>query len=316
VSEADTPFRPVLSVGIVATHSGDPWCFPRALRDLARLDATVKIDRVSDIHAVVSGMSELHLREICDRLSKEDTFEIDVSEPRVIYLETVRKQAAGEGKFIRPGQYAHVMLRLEPRGQGSGYEFVNESARDAVPPHFVSAVDAGIREAMRAGVVAGHEMVDVRAVLCGGSYHSTDSNEMAFKIAASMAFKESARHANPVVLEPMMAVDVTVPEEFVSVTIGDLNSRRGRIHAIEHNAASPAIHAIAPLAELIGYESDLRLKTQGRAEHSMRFGRYGYVPPTRGESGGDEAGVTANRPKSPTLGSRSAAVEPEEFDSQ
>jgi elongation factor G len=265
----------------------------------------------TDGETVISGMGELHLESICDRISREYKIQLDVGEPKVIYLETIRKHAEAEGKYIRQvggrGQYAHLKLRLEPREPGSGYEFVDEIKDGAVPSEFVERVDLGIQEAMKGGVLAGHEMVDVRAVLYDGSYHVGDSNEMAFRIAGSMAFKEAARKASPVVLEPVMSVEVTTPEDFAGAIVGDLSRRRGWIERMEHRAGSQVIRAIVPLATMIGYAPHMRSITQGRVSYSMNFARYEEVP--RGyESGGDEAGVTANKPKRPQAGSSFAAA--------
>jgi elongation factor G len=233
---------------------------------------------------------------------------IDVSKPKVIYVETIRKQAEAEGKYIRRGQYAQVKLRLEPREPGSDYQFVNEIREGAVLPEFVEPINFGIQEAMKGGILAGHEMVDLRAVLYDGSYHVADSSEMAFKIAASIAFKEAARKASPVLMEPVMLVQVVAPEDFAGSIVGDLSVRRGRIEGMEHRAGSQVITAIAPLAEMLGYATHLRSITQGRAEYSMHFAHYEAAPRT-GESGADEAGVTANRPKGPKAGSGFAAAE-------
>jgi elongation factor G len=248
-------------------------------------------------------MSELHLEVICSRMLHEYKIQLDVGNPRVIFVETIRKQAEAEGKYMRQtggrGQYAHVKLRLEPREPGSDYQFVDEITEGAVPPEFVEPVNFGIQEAMKAGILAGHEMVDLRAVLYDGSYHDVDSNEMAFKIAGSMAFKEAACKAIPVIMEPVMSVEVVTPEDFVGSIMGDLSFRRGRIEGMEHRAGSQVITAVAPLAEMLGYATQMHSITQGQAEYSMQFDHYEAAPRT-GESGADEAGVTANRPKGPT----------------
>jgi elongation factor G len=265
----------------------------------------------TDGETVISGIGELHLESICDRISREYKIQLDVGEPKVIYLETIRKHAEAEGRYIRQvggrGQYAHLKLRLEPRESGSGYEFVDEIKDGAVPSEFVEPVDLGIQEAMKGGVLAGHEMVDVRAVLYDGSYHVGDSNETAFRIAGSMAFKEAARKASPVVLEPVMSVEVTTPEDFAGAIMGDLSRRRGWIEGMEHRAGSQVIRAIVPLATMIGYAQHMRSITQGRATYSMSFARYDEAP-GRDESGGDKVGVTANKPKDPKAGSGFAAA--------
>jgi elongation factor G len=203
--------------------------------------------------------------------------EANVGKPQVAYRETIRKNSEAEGKFIRQtggrGQYGHVKIRLEPN-PAKGYEFVNEVVGGSIPKEFIKPVDQGIQEALEGGVLAGYEMVDVRAILYDGSYHDVDSNEMAFKIAGSMAFKEAARRASPVLLEPVMAVEVVVPEDIV----GDLNSRRGRIEGMEHRAGSQVIKAMVPLAEMFGYATHMRSLTQGRATYSMHFARYDEAP--------------------------------------
>ena len=261
---------------------------------------------------IISGIGALQLEMICDRIVREYKIPLDVGGFRVIRLETIRKLAEGEGKFIRQvggrGQYAHVKMRLEPRESGSGYEFVDEIRGGVVPKEFVEPINLGIQESMKGGILAGHEMVDLRAVLYDGSYHDVDSSEIAFKIAGSMAFKEAARKAGPVILEPVMSVEVVTSEEFAGAILGDLSSRRGRIEGMERRADRQVIRATVPLAAMIGYAQHIGSITQGRVEYSMNFSRYEEVP-RGGESGGDEAGVTANRPKRPKAGSGFAAAQ-------
>src|SRR5262249_11048400 len=195
---------------------------------------------------------------------------------------TIRKQSQAEGKYIRQtggsGQYGHVKIRIEPNEPGKGYEFLNEVVGGTVPKEYVKPVDQGIKEAMEGGILAGYEMVDVKAILYDGSYHEVDSSEMAFKIAGSMAFKEAARKASPVLLEPVMSVEVVVPEDFAGAIMGDLSARRGRIEGMEHRAGSQVIKAIVPLAEMFGYATHMRSSTQGRATYSMHFARYEEAP--------------------------------------
>jgi elongation factor G len=264
----------------------------------------------------VSGMGELHLEIICYRLVREFGVPLHVEKPTVIYLETVRKSSAAEGKYVRQvggrGQYAHVAIELEPGEAESGYQFTNQSPEGAVPRQFVESIDSGIQETMKAGVLAGREIVDVRAVLRAGSYHVENSNELSFKIAASMAFKEAIRKANPIVLEPLMSVDVFAGEDFAGAIIRDLNSRRGRIEGVEHSANGILIHAIAPLGELLGYHSHLRSMTQGRSSCSMQFARYESTPKDGG-SGPDEVGVPANKPEPPTQRHGAASAKPDEL---
>jgi elongation factor G len=300
-------------VAIRPKSGEDRESLQRALIDLTREDPAMRVAAGrSGGDIVLCGKGELHLQIICDRIVRECKIEIDVGELKVIYLETIRQHGEAEGKYIRPagghGQYAHVKLRLEPRDQESGYEFVDEIKNRAVPPEFVESVNLGIQEAMKGGILAGHEMVDLRAVLYDGSYHVEDSNEMAFKIASSMAFKEAARKASPVVLEPFMSIEVITPENFVGAIMGDLSLRRGWIEGMESRAGSPLIRATVPLATMIGYAKHLRSITQGRAEYSMNFSRY-EAAPRHGESGGDEAGVTARKPTGPSAGSGFAAAQ-------
>jgi elongation factor G len=215
-------------------------------------------------------------------MMREYKVEANVGKPQVAYRETIRKKSQAEGKFIRQtggsGQYGHVKIRLEPNEPGKGYEFVNEVTGGSIPKEFIKPVDQGMREAMLGGVLAGYEMVDVKAILYDGSYHDVDSNELAFKIAGSMAFKEAARKASPVLLEPVMSVEVVVPEEYMGTIIGDLNSRRGRIEGMEHRAGSQVIKANVPLSDMFGYATHMRSSTQGRATYSMHFNRYEEAP--------------------------------------
>jgi elongation factor G len=227
-------------------------------------------------------MGELHLEIIVDRMMREHKVEANVGKPQVAYRETIRKKAEAEGKYIRQtggsGQYGHCKLRVEPNEPGKGYEFVNEIVGGSIPKEFIKPIDNGVKEALEGGVLAGYPMVDIKVSLYDGSYHDVDSNEMAFKIAGSMAFKEAARRASPVLLEPVMSVEVVVPEEFMGVIIGDLNSRRGRIEGMEHRAGSQVVKAIVPLANMFGYVNEMRSSTQGRATYSMHFARYEEAP--------------------------------------
>jgi elongation factor G len=314
VTESKPLSRPIVSVAMRPRTTDDRENLQRALSALAQQDPTIRIDTDPiEGQTIIGGMGELHLEVICDRILREYKIEIDAGKPKVIYLETICKQADGEGKYIRQtggrGQFAHVKLRLQPRQTGSGFQFVDETKDGSVPPEFVEPVNLGIQEAMKGGVLSGHEIVDLRAILYDGSYHQEDSNEMAFKIAASMAFKEAARKASPAILEPVMSLEVVTPEDFAGAIIGDLTSRRGRIEDMAHRAGSLVVHANVPLAGMFGYATDLRSITQGRAEYSMHFARYEQAPPSA-ESGGDEAAVTANKPKGPKAGSGFAAAEP------
>jgi len=274
---------PVISVAVEPKTKGDQEKMGVALGKLAQEDPTFKVNTDPDSgQTIISGMGELHLEIIVDRMMREFNVQANVGKPQVAYRETIRKHSEAEGKYIRQtggsGQYGHVKIRLEPNEPGKGYEFVNEVVGGVVPREYIKPVDQGIKEAMEGGVLAGYEMVDVKATLYDGSYHEVDSNEMAFKIAGSMAFKEAARKASPVLLEPMMSVEVVVPEEYMGVIIGDLNSRRGRIEGIEHRAGSQVIKAMVPLAEMFGYATNMRSNTQGRATFSMHFSRYEEAP--------------------------------------
>ena len=274
---------PVIAVAVEPKTKGDQEKMALALAKLAQEDPTFKVDTDPDSgQTIISGMGELHLEILVDRMMREFSVEANVGKPQVAYRETIRKAAEAEGKYIRQtggrGQYGHVKIRLEPQPPGKGYEFVNDIVGGSVPKEFIKPVDQGIKEAMEGGVLAGYEMVDVKATLYDGSYHDVDSSEMAFKIAGSMAFKEAARKASPVLLEPVMSVEVVVPEDFAGAIMGDLSSRRGRIEGMEHRAGSQVIKAIVPLAEMFGYATHMRSSTQGRATYSMHFARYEEAP--------------------------------------
>jgi elongation factor G len=273
---------PVIAVAVEPKTKTDQEKMGVALAKLAQEDPTFKVHTdVDSGQTIISGMGELHLEIIVDRMMREFSVEANVGKPQVAYRETIRKVAEAEGKFIRQtggrGQYGHVKIRLEPN-PGKGYEFENEIVGGSVPKEFIKPVDQGMREAMEGGVLAGYELVDIKAVLYDGSYHDVDSSEMAFKIAGSMAFKEAARKASPVLLEPVMSVEVVVPEEYMGDIIGDLNSRRGRVEGMEHRAGSQVIKSHVPLAEMFGYATDMRSRTQGRATFSMHFKRYEEAP--------------------------------------
>ena len=274
---------PVIAVAVEPKTKSDQEKMGIALGKLAQEDPTFKVSTDPDSgQTILEGMGELHLEILVDRMMREFNVQANVGKPQVAYRETIRKQSQAEGKYIRQtggsGQYGHVRIRLEPNEPGKGYEFVNEVVGGVIPKEFIKPVDQGIKEAMEGGVLAGYEMVDVKATLYDGSYHDVDSNEMAFKIAGSMAFKEAARKASPVLLEPVMSVEVVVPEEYMGTIIGDLSSRRGRIEALEHRAGSQVIKAMVPLAEMFGYATNMRSSTQGRATFSMHFSRYEEAP--------------------------------------
>ncbi len=273
----------VISVAIEPKTKADQEKMGVALAKLADEDPTFKVRTdLESGQTIISGMGELHLEILVDRMKREHKVEANVGEPRVAFRETIRKTAEAEGKYIRQtggsGNYGHVKIRLEPNEIGAGFEFVDAIKGGVVPKEYIKPTEQGIREALTGGVQAGYEMVDFKAVLYDGSYHDVDSNEMAFKIAGSMAFKEAARKASPVLLEPMMAVEVTVPEEHMGTIIGDINSRRGRIEGMEHIGGSQVVKAMVPLKEMFGYVNDIRSSTQGRASYSMQFARYEEAP--------------------------------------
>ena len=275
--------NPVIAVSVEPRTKADQEKLGIALGKLAQEDPTFKVHTDPDTgQTILSGMGELHLEIIVDRLLREFNVGANVGKPQVAYRESIHRPAEAEGKYIRQtgghGQYGHVKLEIKPLAAGGGFEFVNKIVGGAVPREYIKPVEAGICEAMEGGVLAGYEMVDIRATLVDGSYHEVDSSELAFKIAASMAFKEAARRAEPSLLEPVMSVEVVVPEEYMGDVISDLNSRRGRIEAMESRSGSQIIRALVPLAEMFGYATDLRSRTQGRGTFTMHFARYEETP--------------------------------------
>jgi elongation factor G len=273
----------VISVAIEPKTKADQEKMGVALSRLADEDPTFKVRTDEDSgQTIISGMGELHLEILVDRMRREHKVEANVGEPKVAFRETIRKKAEAEGKYIRQtggsGNYGHCKLRVEPNTPGAGYEFINDIKGGTIPKEYIKPIDQGVQGALELGILAGFPMVDIKVTLYDGSYHEVDSNEMAFKFAGSIAFKEAARKASPVLLEPVMAVEVTVPEEFMGVIIGDINSRRGRIEGMEHAAGSQVIKAIVPLKEMFGYVNDIRSSTQGRASYSMQFARYEEAP--------------------------------------
>jgi elongation factor G len=232
---------------------------------------------------VIGGMGELHLEVLVDRMLREFRVDANVGKPQVAYRETIKKPVQKiEERYIRQtggrGQYGHVVIDLEPTGPGGGYEFVDKITGGVIPKEYIPSVDAGIQDAMQSGVLAGYTVVDIRATLTYGSYHDVDSSEMAFKIAGSMCFKKAARAAHPILLEPIMAVEVVTPDDYMGDVIGDLNSRRGRVEGMEQRGNSQVIRAQVPLADMFGYATDLRSRTQGRATYTMQFSAYQEVP--------------------------------------
>ncbi|MCU7929298.1 MAG: elongation factor G [Candidatus Thiodiazotropha sp. (ex Codakia rugifera)] len=275
--------EPVISVAVEPKTKTDQEKMGIALSKLAQEDPSFRVSSDEESgQTIISGMGELHLDIIVDRMRREFKVEANVGAPQVAYRETIRKSIEQEGKFVRQsggrGQFGHVYLRIEPQEAGVGYEFVNEIVGGAVPREYIPAVDKGIQEAMGNGVIAGYPMVDVKVTLYDGSYHDVDSSEMAFKIAGSMCFKEGAAKSKPVLLEPMMKVEVITPEEYMGDVMGDLNSRRGLVQGMDDTPAGRQIKAEVPLSAMFGYATDLRSATQGRANYSMEFAKYAEVP--------------------------------------
>jgi translation elongation factor EF-G len=275
---------PVISVAVEPRTKGDQEKMGLALSKLAQEDPSfrVRTDEESG-QTIISGMGELHLEIIVDRMKREFNVEANVGKPRVAYRETIRKAVEkAEGKFVRQsggrGQYGHVLLKIEPMAPGSGYEFVNDVVGGTVPKEYIPAVDKGIQEQMKNGIIAGYPVVDVKVTIYDGSYHDVDSSEMAFKIAGSMGFKEGVKQGRPVLLEPIMKVEVVTPEEYLGTVNGDLNRRRGILQGTEDSPAGKIIRAEVPLSEMFGYATDLRSSTQGRATYTMEFTRYNEIP--------------------------------------
>lgn len=275
--------EPVISVAIEPKTKADQEKLSQSLAKLAQEDPSFRVSFNEETgQTIIAGMGELHLEIIVDRLLREFKVGANVGKPQVAYKETIRTASKAEGKFVRQsggrGQYGHVYIELEPAEAGKGFEFVNKIVGGTIPREYVPAVEKGVKEAMDTGVLAGYPVVDVKAVLYDGSYHEVDSSEMAFKIAGSMAFKEAARKAKPVILEPIMSVEVVTPEEYMGDVMGDLNSRRGKIQSMEKRGNAQVIKAEVPLSEMFGYATDLRSKTQGRATYTMQFAHYEDVP--------------------------------------
>ena len=274
---------PVISVAVEPATKNDQQKMGVALQKLAEEDPTFRVRTDEETgQTIISGMGELHLQIIVDRMLREFHVDCKVGEPQVAYRETIRKTVEAEGKFVRQsgghGQYGHCWLKLEPQEPGEGFAFENKVVGGAIPKEFIKPVEDGVRQAMESGVVAGYPMVDIKATVFDGSFHEVDSSEAAFKVAGSMAFKNGAEKANPVLLEPYVKVEVTVPEEYMGDVIGDLNSRRGRIEGLEARNGAQVINGFVPLSEMFGYSTDLRSKTQGRGNYSMEVAYYDEVP--------------------------------------
>lgn len=274
---------PVISIAVEPKTKADQEKMALALAKLAEEDPSFRVHTDEESgQTIISGMGELHLEIIVDRLKREFKVEAEVGQPQVAFRETIRQSVEQECKYAKQsggrGQYGHVFIRLEPQEPGKGYEFVNNISGGVIPKEYIPAVDKGIQEAMQNGVLAGYPVVDFKVTLYDGSYHDVDSSEMAFKIAGSMAFKDACRKAGAVLLEPMMKVEVEVPEEYMGDVIGDLNRRRGQINSMDDRMGLKIVNAFVPLAEMFGYSTDLRSATQGRGTYTMEFDHYGEVP--------------------------------------
>ncbi len=283
ILESMTFPEPVIEVAIEPRTKADQDKLGIALQRLAEEDPTfrVKTDEESG-QTLIAGMGELHLDVLVDRMVREFKVAANVGKPQVAYRETIRREAQGNGRFVRQtggkGQYGHAVIKAEPNEKGAGYEFIDKIVGGTIPREYIKPIDMGIRETLDSGIYANVPMVDVKVTLIDGSYHEVDSSEMAFKIAGSMAIKDAVAKANPVVLEPMMRVEVTMPEEFMGDVIGDINSRRGQIEGMDPRGSTQVVRAAVPLAEMFGYATDLRSMTQGRASYSMELSHYAEVP--------------------------------------
>lgn len=275
--------EPVISVAIEPKTKADQEKLSLSLQKISQEDPSFRVSFNEETgQTIISGMGELHLEIIVDRLTREFKVGANVGKPQVAYKETIKSSAKAEGKFIRQtggrGQYGHVWIEIEPLERGKGFEFVNKIVGGTIPKEFIPAVEKGVVEAMEGGVLAGYPVVDIRVTLFDGSYHEVDSSELAYKIAASMALKEACKKAGLVLLEPIMDVEVVVPEDYMGEVLGDLNSRRGKIQSVERRGKAQVIRALVPLAEMFGYATDLRSRTQGRGTYTMQFSHYDEVP--------------------------------------
>lgn len=275
--------EPVIHIAVEPKTKAGQEKMASALAKLSEEDPTFKARTDQDTgQTIISGMGELHLEIIVDRMMREFKVEANIGQPQVAYKETIRKAVKAEGKFIRQtgghGQYGHCVLEIEPQEPGSGYAFINKIVGGAIPKEYIPAIDEGVQDAMQSGILGGYQMLDVKVALVDGSYHEVDSSEMAFRIAGSMGFKEGCRKADPVLLEPIMRVDVVVPETYLGDVMGDLNSRRGKIDGIESRGGAQVINALAPLSSMFGYATELRSRTQGRGVFTMQFSHYEEVP--------------------------------------
>jgi elongation factor G len=290
--------EPVISVAVEPKTKADEERLSTSLGRLAEEDPTFRVRFDSETgQTIISGMGELHLEIIVDRLLREFNVQANVGRPQVAYKETIRQHAEGEGRYVRQtggrGQYGHAVIEIEPLEKGSGFEFEDGITGGTIPREYIKPVEAGIREAAEGGVIAGYPVIDFKATLVDGSYHEVDSSEMAFKIAGSLAFKNAAARAKPVLLEPVMRVEAVTPEQYMGDVIGDLNARRGRIDGMEQQGNLRVIRVLVPLAEMFGYATTLRSVSQGRATHSMEPSHYEEVPASIAEEIRARSGVGA-----------------------
>jgi elongation factor G len=275
--------EPVISVAVEPKTKGDMEKLSKALQALSDEDPTfrVSVDQETN-QTVIAGMGELHLEILVDRMLREYKVEANVGQPQVAYRETVRKPSKAEGKWIKQsggkGQYGHAVIELQPGDPASGFQFISKIVGGAIPKEYIPAIEQGVKEACESGIVAGYPLIDIKVTLVDGSYHEVDSNEMAFKLAGSQAIKEAVMKASPILLEPMMKVEVEVPEDFLGDVMGDLNSRRGSIEGMNSEAGLAKVTSKVPLAAMFGYATDIRSKTQGRGIFSMEFSHYEEVP--------------------------------------
>jgi elongation factor G len=275
--------EPVIEVAIEPKTKADQDKLALALQRLSEEDPTFRVHTDEESGQTrIAGMGELHLDVLVDRMVREFKVAANVGRPQVAYRETIRRSAEGNYRHVKQtggkGQYGHVVIKVEPNTQGAGYEFVDKIVGGTIPREYIKPIDMGIREALETGPYNGHRMVDVKVTLFDGSFHEVDSSEMAFRIAASMALKEAVAKASPVILEPLMKVEVTMPDQFLGDVIGDINARRGHIEAMESRGSTQVVQARVPLAEMFGYATDLRSMTQGRASYSMELSHYAEVP--------------------------------------
>jgi elongation factor G len=281
--------EPVISVAIEPKTKADQEKLSTALHRLSEEDPTFRVRVDSETgQTIIEGMGELHLEIIVDRMLREFSVQANIGRPQVAYKEAITRTAVGTGRFVRQsggrGQYGHVVLQIEPMERGAGFEFLNKVVGGAIPGEFIPSIERGIREAIGSGVLAGYRMVDIKATVLDGSYHDVDSSDLAFRIAGSMAFSDAVRKAGPTLLEPIMKVEIVVPEPYMGDVLGDVNARRGRVEGLEVRGPMRLVNAFVPLGEMFGYATDLRSRTQGRATYTMQFSRYGEVPKALADS--------------------------------